>query len=73
MIFSILKGESMKAEFEKARVLGMLVKRNSFDTQRGKYIISLYSWRGDIYFFKYREGKLVECSNLSKPTKEETK
>ena len=61
----------MKPEFEKACVLGDLVKKNVFKTDRGMYVIHLYNWKGDIYFYKHLNGKLVECCNLSKkPTRE---
>ena len=61
----------MKPEFEKADVLGSLVKRNAFHTDKGLYVISIYNWKGDIYFYKHLNGKLVECCNLSKkPTRE---
>lgn len=56
----------MRPEFEKARVLGDLVKKNIFKTERGVYVIVIYNWKGEIYFYKHLNGKLVECVNLSK-------
>lgn len=56
----------MKSEFEKARALGTLVKSNTFQTERGLYRIDLYLWEDKVYFFKYRDGELLECCNLNK-------
>jgi hypothetical protein len=56
----------MKSEFEKAYALGSLVKSNNFQTDRGMYRIDLYLWNDNVYFFKYRDGKLLECCNLNK-------
>ena len=56
----------MKAEFVKAASMGPLIKSNSFDTERGKYLIDIREYNGDIYFFKYRDGDLLECCNLNK-------
>lgn len=55
----------MKPEFKQA-LLGRLIKSNSFDTSRGKYGIDIREHKGDIYFFKYRDGELLECCNLNK-------
>lgn len=55
----------MKPEFEKAS-LGRLLKSNSFDTSRGRYRIDIREHEGYIYFFKYRDGELLECCNLNK-------
>lgn len=56
----------MKPEFVKAASRGPLIKSNSFDTPKGKYRIDLREYDGDIYFFKYRDGQLLECCNLNK-------
>lgn len=56
----------MKTEFEKVLTQGTLIKTNTFTTELGFYKICLYRWRRDVYFFKYRDGQLMECVNLSK-------
>lgn len=61
----------MKAIFYKARRYGKVVKMNNFDTPKGKYQIVLKMYNDDIYFFKYRDGVLLECSNLSEKGREE--
>lgn len=55
----------MRPEFEKAHILGSLIKQNSFHTKRGTYVINLYNYEGEIFFYKYKDGQLVECVNLS--------
>lgn len=56
----------MRPEFEKAVSMGPLIKSNSFETPKGKYRIDIREYKGDIYFFKYRDGDLLECCNLNK-------
>ena len=56
----------MKREFEKASTLGRLLLSNSFDTPKGRYRIDIREYEGNIYFFKYRDGSLLECRNLNK-------
>lgn len=55
----------MKREFHNARTRGKIIKMNNFDTTRGKYTIILRAYKGDIYFFKYRDKQLLECCNLT--------
>lgn len=55
----------MRPEFEKAST-GYLIKSNSFDTPKGRYRIDIREHQGNIYFFKYRDGDLLECCNLNK-------
>ena len=56
----------MKREFELAQTHGDILIDNSFETEKGKYQIIVYKYHGDIYFFKYRDGRLLECQDLSK-------
>ena len=56
----------MKTEYEKALTKGTVIKTNTFTTALGFYKICLYRYHRDIYFFKYRDGQLMECVNLSK-------
>ncbi len=56
----------MRTEFVKAYNFGTLVKSNSFDTPKGKYRVDIREWNRDLYFFKYRDGELLECMNLCK-------
>ena len=56
----------MKYRFVEALKNGEVVKNQAFDTDKGVYQITLIRHKNDIYFFKYRDGKVVECSNLTK-------
>lgn len=56
----------MKQEFIKANNRGELVWDQFFETERGVYEILLKRYENDIYYFKYLNGKLVECGNASK-------
>ena len=56
----------MKHEFTVAQANGDILVDNSFETTRGKYRVIIYKYHGDIFFFKYRDDKLLECQNLSK-------
>ena len=56
----------MKYGFIKALENGEVVKNQAFETDKGVYHISLIRYKNEIYFFKYRNGKLVECNNLNK-------
>lgn len=55
----------MKREFILAEKNGETLIDNSFETAKGKYQIVIRRHRNDIYLFKYRDGKLLECQNLS--------
>ena len=61
----------MKRAFERALSDGVSIKTNIFTTERGVYTINLRELDGDIYFFKYRDGELLECVNLSKQARYE--
>lgn len=54
----------MQKEFANALVLGRVVKSNTFVTERGTYKIDIRLWRKKVYFFKYKDGVLVECMKL---------
>ena len=47
----------MRKDFAKAASKGTVIKNQNFVTARGVYQI--------IFFFKHRNGQLVECCNLS--------
>lgn len=55
----------MKREFILAEKNGETLIDNSFETAKGKYQIVIRRHRSDIYLFKYRDDKLLECQNLS--------
>ena len=55
----------MKREFILAEKNGEILIDNSFETVKGKYQIVICRHRSDIYLFKYRDGKLLECQNLN--------
>lgn len=55
----------MKREFI-AAAEGEVLVSNRFETSKGHYLILIRKYHGDIYFFKYRDGNLLECQNLSK-------
>ena len=44
---------------------GTVIKNQNFVTARGVYQIIFVRYENDIYFFKHRNGQLVECCNLS--------
>lgn len=55
----------MRKDFAKAASKGTVIKNQNFMTARGVYQIVFVRYENDIYFFKHRNGKLVECCNLS--------
>lgn len=59
----------MKKEFIKAVTRGRVVKSNTFDTDLGKYIIDIVVHDGTFYFYKTKDGKIVECLNLTEMAK----
>ena len=52
---------------------GEIVKNQAFLTDRGAYQIALLRCKNEIYFCKYLNGKIVECSNLNRDKKMEYK
>ena len=56
----------MRKDFAKAASKGVVIKNQNFVTARGVYQIVFVRYENDIYFFKHRNGQLVECCNLSK-------
>lgn len=55
----------MRKDFAKAASEGVVIKNQNFVTARGVYQIVFVRYENDIYFFKHRNGQLVECCNLS--------
>lgn len=55
----------MQIEFIKAIKDGKLVKTNTFVTELGEYKIDIFAYEKHVYFIKYKNGKLVECANLT--------
>lgn len=55
----------MRKDFAKAASEGVVIKNQNFVTARGVYQIVFVRYKNDIYFYKYQNGKLVECCNLS--------
>ena len=55
----------MKTEYVKAIFDGEVVKTQVFNTERGIYQLFHVRNGRDIYFYKYKNGKMVECCNLS--------
>ena len=55
----------MRKDFAMAASKGVVIKNQNFVTARGVYQIVFVRYENDIYFFKHRNGKLVECCNLS--------
>ncbi len=56
----------MKIEFIKAQNHGDVVNTQIFETPRGIYELIMVRHENEVYSFKYLNGKLVECHNLSK-------
>ena len=56
----------MRKDFEKAANEGKVIKTQNFVTARGVYQIVMINYKGEIYFYKHLNGKIVECCNLSK-------
>lgn len=54
----------MKEIFRKALKDGTKVKQNHFETAKGMFCIECYEYLGGAYFFKYKNGKLVECKEI---------
>lgn len=55
----------MKLEFICAETKGSILLENRFETEKGKYQIVIRRYNSNLYFFKYRNGDLLECQNLS--------
>lgn len=55
----------MRKDFAKAANKGTVIKNQNFVTARGVYQIIFVRYENDIYFYKYQNGKLVECCNLN--------
>lgn len=55
----------MKLEFICAENMGAVLMDNRFVTEKGSYRIVIRRHRNHIYFFKYRDGNLLECQDLS--------
>ena len=55
----------MRKDFAKAASEGGVIKNQNFVPARGVYQIIFVRYENDIYFFKHRNGQLVECCNLS--------
>lgn len=56
----------MKMEFIKAQNHGDVVNTQVYETARGIYELIFVRHNNEVYSFKYLNGKLVECHNLSK-------
>lgn len=56
----------MKAIYKKVMEEGTIVKIQTFDASNGVYMLAFARYKGEIFMFKYKDGKLVECVNLSK-------
>lgn len=56
----------MKLEFISAQENGEILIDNRFETPKGKYQIIISRHNSNLYFFKYRDGTLLECQNLGK-------
>lgn len=48
---------------------GERLKENSFETVRGIYTIMLIKYENDIFFYKMKNGEVVEIINLFKGEK----
>lgn len=55
----------MKKEFIEAIYDGEIVKSQHFVTDKGIYDVILVRKGTDVYFYKYLNRNLVECSNLT--------
>lgn len=56
----------MKHSYVMAINHGELVHSQSFETERGVYLIDIYRYKDQVYSFKYLNNKLREAHNLSK-------
>lgn len=54
----------MQKEFVDVLKNGRIIKTNTFVTERGIYTIHIRTYQGKLYFFKYKNMKLVECIDL---------
>lgn len=55
----------MKLEFIRAELGGKILLENHFETEKGTYKIVIRKYNNNIYFYKYRNDRLLECQNLS--------
>lgn len=55
----------MRDDIAMAMLMGTHVKDNTFQSNRGEYEINIVSHNGKMFFYKYRNGTLVEAINLS--------
>lgn len=54
----------MREDFFKVLQDSKVIKSNSFTTEKGAYIIDIRRSGNKLYFFKYKNNKLVECMDL---------
>lgn len=64
-------GIKTKSLQESIREEGKIIKSNRFETNRGDYMVAIVLYKGDLYFAKYKDYKLVEFVNLDKARKGE--
>lgn len=55
----------MKREFINAAQHGMILIDNTFETSKGKYNIIISRYNNQFFFFKIRNGEIMECHNLN--------
>jgi hypothetical protein len=55
----------MRQDCMNAITEGKVIKTQSFETLKGTYAITLIRHKGEIFFYKYLNSKLVECCNLN--------
>ena len=63
----------MKQEYMDAIKYGKVIKHQTFLTDRGGYQIVLVRYKNSVYFYKYLNGKIVECCNLNRKKSEKEK
>ena len=61
----------MKKEFIKAVTNGRVIKTNTFDGDFGKYTIDIVVHNDTFYFYKSKNGKIVECIDLNELARKE--
>lgn len=55
----------MREDFKEVLNRGEFVFCQRFDTMNGVYEIKIVRFWDNVYYFKYKNGKVVECNNLN--------
>ena len=56
----------MRKDCAEAYTSGKLLKNQTFETEKGIYILSYIRYKNNVFMFKFLNGTMVEACNLSR-------